>query len=423
MNNSKFKKIILILVFLLVILVIAFLIWNTFFKPSPEAEEPILKTDPETGMRLPLSPEGEPIIVDDTPSKPIDTSPDTPSQTSPVPTLDDSQQEIKPTASGGITKTDTLVNTSSLKPSLTSDGNSVQFYNQSDGKFYITNERGDLIPLSDKVFHNVQDITWAPDKKRAVLEYPDESKIIYNFETEKQVSLPKHWEDFSFSSDSREIVNKSLGIDPDNRWLVISNSDGSETRALEFIGMNDDKVISSWSPNNQSVAIYKESIDYNREEVFFVGKHGENFKSTIVEGWGFEHEWSEQGDKLLYSAASPREDLIPELWTVNAQGDSIGSNRKRLNLETWASKCNFANNDEVYCAVPRNLKEGSGLYPEMALETFDDLYKINIQTGQKKLIATPEKALNISDLIVSSDQRNIFFTDHINGQIHKIKLK
>jgi hypothetical protein len=423
MNNSKFKKIILVLGFLLVVLVMAILIWNTFFKPSLEPEDPSFEIDPKTGMRLPISPDGEPIIIDDTVPRPIDAAPDIPSQTEPIPLPDDSRQEIRPTATGGITRTETLVESPALRPTLSPDGNSVQFYDQSDGRFYTVNERGDLIPLSDEVFHNVQDVTWAPDKKRAILEYPDESKIIYNFETERQISLPKHWEDFSFSSDSRELVNKSLGIDPGNRWLVVSNSDGSGTRALEFIGMNDDKVISSWSPNNQSVAIYKESVDYNREEVFFVGKHGENFKSTIIEGWGFEHEWSEQGDKLLYSAASPREDLIPELWVVNAQGDSIGSNRKKLNVETWASKCSFANNNEVYCAVPRDLRAGSGLYPEMALETFDDLYKINIQTGQKELIAIPEKALNISDLVISSDQRNMFFTDHISNQIHKIQLR
>ncbi len=423
MNNSKFKKIILILGFLLIVLVIAILIWNTFFKTDIESEDPLFEIDPKTGMRLPISPDGEPIIIDDIIPRPIDTAPDLPSQVAPVPATGEPREEISPIASGGITRTDTLVNTPSLKPTLSPDGSSVQFYNQSDGKFYTVNERGDLILLSDQVFHNVQEITWAPDKKRAVLEYPDKSKIIYNFETERQITLPKHWEDFSFSSDSQELVNKSLGIDPDNRWLVISNSDGSGTRALEFIGTNDDKVITSWSPNNQSVAMHTKSIDYNRTEVFFVGKHGENFKSTVVEGWGFDPKWSEQGDKLLYSAASPREDLIPELWVVNAQGDSIGSDRKKLNVETWASKCSFANNNEVYCAVPRDLEKGSGLYPDLALETFDDLYKINIQTGQKELIATPEKAFNISDLIISSDQKNLFFTDHINGQIHKIQLR
>ena len=421
MGNSKFKKIALILGFLIIVFLLGILIWNTFFrKDQPTITPPTeIIIDPITG--LPISPEGEGQIIVDEEGRPITPSPDIEIQPQ-APTIVPGQI-VNPTASGGLTQTETLVTSSTLNPTLGRDGGSIQFYDRSDGKFYTIDSNGNLVALSNRVFHNVQDIVWAPNKTKAVLEYPDGNKIVYDFASEKQVTLPKHWEDFSFSSDSSKLVNKSLGLDPDNRWLIMSNSDGSQSRAIEFIGTNDEYVIPSWSPNNQSIAMYTRGLDFNRREVFFVGQHNENFKSTIIEGWGFDPLWSENGDKLLYSVYSPQNELKPNIWIVNAVGDDIGINRKNLQLETWAEKCTFASNTDVYCAVPRELPEGAGLFPEIADRVADDLYKINIQTGQKELIAIPDINFNISGLMVDTNQNYIFFTDKATGRIHKIQLQ
>lgn len=422
MEKSKFKKILLILGFLAFIILMAYFIWTSFFKKQITTEAPIIGTSTSTGSGLPISPDGSGQIIDPTGTSSIITSPDTP-QTQPESTTQQEGFQVSNIAIGGITKTTTLVSSGTSNPTISRDGSSIQFYNQSDGKFYLVNDNGDLIPLSNKVFHNVKDVEWAPNKTKAVLEYPDGNKIVYNFSTEKQVTLPKHWEDFSFSTDSNKLINKSLGTDPDNRWLVVSNSDGSQTRTLEFIGENDKNVIPSWSPNNQAVAMYTEGVDFNRREVFFVGLNDENFKSTVVEGWNFSGSWSQTGDKLLYSVSSPKNDLKPNLWIVNAQGDNIGVNRTDLNIETWVEKCTFANDTEVYCAVPTSLPKGSGLNSELAKNSNDNLYKINIQTGQKELIAIPDRAYNVSSITVSQDQKTLFFNDNVNGGIHKIQLQ
>jgi streptogramin lyase len=115
--------------------------------------------------------------------------------------------------------------------------------------------------------------------------------------------------------------------------------------------------------------------------------------------------------------------MNPSLWLVDAQGDNSGQNRTNLSLSTWASKCTFASNSEVYCAVPKNLPEGSGLFPELADKTSDLLYKIDTVTGSKKLIAIPENASNISNIMVASDQKVLYFTDQLTGQIYSIQLK
>lgn len=417
----KYKKIIIAIIFLGIICLLGYLIWQTFFKANINNTIPSTDTETTNIGGLNLSNEGDPNYsnIDDTNNLSTDDSNERTNNNTNFSSPDNSASNL---AIGGITKTKTLTTDPVLDPTMTSN-NQLRYYNSSDGKFYTLNDAGELVTLSDKVFHQVSNVTWSSDGDQAILEYPDGSKINYNFDTQKQVTLPSHWEDFSFSPTGDSISAKSMGDDIENRYLITANADGSRAQSLSAIGNNADDVYPIWSPSNQVAALYTRGVDFNRQEVFFVGLNNENFKSTIINGRGFEPQWSDQGDTLLYSVYSSDNDMNPSLWLVDAQGDDIGQNRTNLNLSTWASKCTFASNSDIYCAVPEDLPEGSGLFPELADKTSDLLYKINSTTGSKKLIAIPENASNISNIMVGSDQEILYFTDQTTGQIYSIQLK
>lgn len=408
---TRFKKTFLIIIFLILIALIGFLIWRTFFKTT--ALNPLASSTPGTINGLPTANVGGANNIGSTSSGNL------PGNVSEQVTGETKKSD---TALGGITTINTLTASPTLNPTLSNDGN-VQYYNKDNGLFYKLDNNGQAVLMSDKVFYNVAKVVWAPAKDQAILEYPDGNKILYNFNTKEQVSLPAHWEDFSFSPDSSEIVSKSIGIDPENRWLMVSNNDGSKAKALELIGTNDKTVYPAWSPNNQIVATYTKGVDFNRQEIYFVGLNGENFKSTVIEGRGLQSQWSTQGDRLLYSVYNSGDNYLPRLWIVNAQGDAINTNRIDLDLATWSSKCTFASNTEVYCAVPENLEAGAGLYPELADRTKDNLYKIDLTSGVKSLIAIPDGTYNISQIMVPPDQNNLYFTDNKTDQIYSVKLK
>lgn len=416
MISSNQKKILIIIGFIFLIIFLGILLYLTFFRqmlvePSPQP----VATSTSGTSGLPLADNGTNSNVTNNPSDDY---------------LQNSNQTNRATkliaskvARGGLTKTDELNNSKSADVVLSQDGKNLKYYNEDDGKFYYIDSNGNITAITDKVFHNVKKTTWSPKNNEAILEYPDGSNIIYNFETGKQISLPKHWEDFKFSSNGDKIAMKSIGLDPDNRYLAIVNSDGSKAKTIDKIGENADKIYPSWSPNDQVLALYTEGIDFNRQEVFFIGQNNENFKSTVVEGRGFQSKWSPDGEKLLYSVYSSDNEMKPSLWLVNAQGENIGSARQSLKIETWANKCNFSNAKEVYCAVPNELDEGAGLFPELAKNTIDKLYKIDIQTGAKKLVAVPDSDYNISNIILSKDGKYLYFTDEKTSRIHKIDLK
>lgn len=385
-----------------------YLIFKLFF----QTKEPIVDTQTPAQIqpgKLPSAQTGTGQIIDT-------------SDPTQLPTTE-KEKIIDTVAQGSLTETSRLNNVSSKGVVLSSAGDSLQFYSEEDGKFYKIYDDGRTSELTDKVFYNVENVTWSPTKNKAILEYPDGANIIYDFDEKKQITLPSHYKDFDFSSSGDKIVMKSMGLDPENRWLLTSNNDGSRVQPIESLGTKDETVYPTWSPNNQVVALYTESVDFDRQEVFFVGLNGENFKSTIINGRGFEYEWAPTGDRLVYSVYSSNSDLKPQLWIVNSQGDSIGTNRQPLELETFAHKCTFANDSDLYCAVPIDLPEGAGWMPEIANDIPDRLYKINTKTGQKTLVAIPNDDFNISQIIVSEDEDILFFTDNKTNNIHKVRLK
>jgi len=420
---SKYKKVLFALAFLLVVALITYFIWNLFFQP--QITTPLTESPNSNIGGLNTANEGDGNFSTSTSTGRLDGSGDkqtNQNNNGQTNTGAPNGQEVSDRALGGITKVTAITSDPVLNPTMTKT-NELRYYNQNDGKFYKINANGDLIALSDKIFHQVSNITWSANGNQAILEYPDGSKINYNFDTQKQITLPKHWEDFSFSPSGDQISAKSIGNDIENRYLITANADGTKASSLSAIGENADDVYPIWSPNNQAAAMYTRGVDFNRQEVFFVGLNNENFKSTIINGRGFEPQWSDEGDRLLYSVYNSDNNMNPSLWIVDSQGNNIGQNRTNLGLNTWASKCTFATNTEVYCAVPNNLPEGSGLFPELADKTTDNLYKIDLNTGIKKLIAVPASASNISSLMVGSGQEQLYFTDKTTGKIYKINLK
>lgn len=309
-----------------------------------------------------------------------------------------------------------------LFPSINPAGE-LRYHNGSDGRFYRLTPDGQVELLTDQVFFSVSKVTWADRQDKAVLEYPDGAKIIYNFETKRQVTLPSHWQDFSWSPDGAEVAAKSLGLSPENRWLVVTKEDGTGTRLIEPLGEYADRVRVDWSPSRQTVALSQtgEPLGLDRREVLFVGLNGENFKSTVVEGLDFVAQWSPTGQKLLYSVDSARSNFKPELWVVDAYGDSIGNNRRNLGLNTWATKCTFGQDSVLFCAVPRDLPTGAGMAPEIAAGSFDDLYKIDLKTGLKIPIPLGGD-YRLNNISYDTARSTLFFTDSTRSGVFEIQL-
>jgi hypothetical protein len=403
----NFRRLLAIILFVAITIGIGYLLWSLFLRGPEGAPEPI-----DNVNEAPIGGGLEPAVNGAIPGSGAAVN-----GALPIPT-------VSPVAKGGLTAVTPVAAVSTIGASVSTNGN-LSFYDRNDGKFYRITPDGTVAALSGKQFYDVSDAVFDPSGSRAIIIYPDRSKISYDFNTGTQVTLPRHWEDFQFNHDGSNFVTKSLAIDPNARFLVISKPDGSSARAVQELGSNQDKVTLAYSPTGQVIATAATGakLGADRQEIYLVGQNQENFKSLTVEGLNFIPKWAPSGAQMLYSVAGSASDWKPQLWVVDAQGDDIGRNRKSINLNTWADKCAFIDDRTAYCAAAPDLPEGAGINREVANDYPDEFYRVDISTGLITRAAQPEGEHVVDKVMLSPDGSKLYFTDKGSGVLNQILLK
>ncbi|MFH0780087.1 MAG: hypothetical protein V1928_04515 [Parcubacteria group bacterium] len=416
LQNFNWRKILMIVAFIGIVIVVGYLLYSLFFKQAAPVT-PITRVTP-TGQlpsaitgKQPGVTTGEQAATGKLPSEKI--------LKIPAP----AGEKIDAVAQGRVTKTYDLSYDKTTSMALSGDGKNMNTYNPDTGQFYQIDANGDKIALTDKIYKNVENVAWAPKNNQAILEFPDGSNVLYNFKTDKQITLPKDWTEFQFNNDGSKIAFKDMNEYSSSRWLAMANPDGSGQKYLEPMGDEANNFIVNWSPSGSVVAEYKAGADADTSKLIFVGQHGENIKALPINGYNVDLQWTPDGNRMLYSASNFQSDNKPLLNVVDASGNNIGYNQQSLGLNTWASKCAFADSSTVYCAVPKELPYGVDFVPELADSVPDYIYKVDLQTGVKSFVAEPEYSYTINKMAVSSDGNTLYFTDNYANALHSIKLK
>ena len=407
--SERIKMVLKLLALIGITALIGLLLFTLFFGGSPNVPGP--SNEPEetiSGGGLPSAGDAVPGLGG-TPT-PNDTN-------------GDGRLDASPVADGGLTES-RLLTTSAIKEPIVTTSGTVTYYDPRDGRFYTIDENGNVKLLSQATFPEAQAITFSHDATSAVMEFPDGSNVIYNFQSGSQVTLPSHWVDFSFSDDGREVASKSIGSDPSNRTLTITTADGSNTRVIAALGANDDQVDVSWSPDGNIVGFSETGLGGNafgQNEVYLIGEDGEAAGVLVVNGSNFQNIWSPNGVNLLYSVADAGDDYRASLWYADSRGDRGGGVRLRLSIKTTASKCTFASATLAYCAVPLEMPAGGGATPSLIRAT-DALYSIDLPSGRTTLEAQPATPTKMTNLSVSPDGADLFYTDSA-GRLNLMRLK
>lgn len=420
--SEKTKRILLIIGFILITIIIAVALYFVFFRaiiaPTVPIAPPVVNIPPAVG--LPIIPGVPPPINLAPPALNIPVT--LPPETLIPPTFVIPGPIVSPRADGGLTSFQTLETNHVNNPTLSANGRDLVYHDSQTGFIYTITPDGEKQIFSDTPFKNVENITWAPGNQKAVIEYPDGSNIIYDFNKKSTVTMPAHWKDFTFSNDGTQIAFKDMRLDPENRYIAITDTNGSTYRQIERLGDEDKDVIMTWAPNDKYVALFRKGIDGQRSEVLPIGFNGENYRSFRVEGRDLRIVWAPSGNKLLYSVYNSRSNYNPSLWVVNSSPELLSTGRIPLEINTWADKCTFASETIVYCAVPRQLQTGTGFLPNLADNTPDDIYKIDISSGTKELAAQLLFPTTIDKLIISQDGKYIYWLEKNSGQIKKMNL-
>lgn len=340
-----------------------------------------------------------------------------------LPTVDD-------VAKGGNTLAQVIYEGDAQNTAVGTDGDTVQYYDPATGQFYRIDANGNVTLLDEKIFKGVNNVTWSNDSDKAVLELDDGFNVVYDFTADKQYTLHEDMEEFDFAPNNNQISFKFTPVNEEDRWVGVSNIDGSGALGIEPLGDNEELLNAQWSPSGQAIGALHEYIDGQSQRVVPIGFKGENFKQFIVNGRGFDYRWTQDGHKMIYSVYSAETNYNYTLHVVDAIGDDIGKNNQSLDLATSVDKCTFtATGNSVYCAVPVNPPLGGAIADTALTAVQHDIYKVDLTTGQKTKIATPVDPFGEtvvpgpSDLIVSADESVLYYREATTGQLRRILLK
>ncbi len=305
--------------------------------------------------------------------------------------------------------------TDAIAGAVPSADGSLRYYDSLRQQFVNLAADGSITPLSPDRFFGVSNVTWAPGNTKAIVAYPDGSKVLYDFTTQQQSTLPRAMESVSFDPSGTKLASLYLGSTKEEQWLVTSNADGSQIQLVEHVGGKVRSFTPSWSPSGQIVGLFAEAVDGDRQEVIPIGRNGENLRSFVAPGRGFTAEWSPSGERVLYSVFNAASQGRPELYLADGHADTFGSNSTALRLTTSADWCSFSG-ASVYCAALDDAPPLLGSYPELAQGQASSLWRIDLDSGQRTRVARLPQGFTPSR--VMADGGGVYVADQSTGRLY-----
>lgn len=431
MDEDK-QKILYAVGFVGITLVLGFLLYWVFFRPAPVQVPVREEPDDIVVPRLPKVEEAdiptEPLPDEIVEPEPIDEPEPVVVEESEITIVDRIELDVGEVASGGQTRVNTVTADIFNAPAVNSASGDIYSYSPIMGSFLKVDEAGNTDFVSDKQFYNVEEVAWSPNGDSAIMEFGDGTNLYYDFDQDVAVRLPDQISEPRFNESGDKIAFEWYDeIDYDRNYIGVSNPDGTGVRFVELLGDVGDRVHIEWSPESEYIATVRNSKNGNAQELTFIGQNGENYKKLSVPGANVEYDYVPNSSKMLISSINMASGGVHELYIANADQDNFGS-IVSTGLKTTIHKC--AMNDSgtaAYCAVPRIVTKGSALVPQLSSGSPEDFYEVDLATGESALIAVPEHdelaGIVVKDVMLSSDQKTLFFTNQTDGRLLSLQLE
>lgn len=286
-----------------------------------------------------------------------------------------------------------------------------------------------IMNLSDQEILGIFQVFFSPTGEMAIVRTEGEKgakNLFLDFKNKIQQEVSNNKINIVWSRDGKKIYynffiegDEEGGPKGENQ---ISSSDPDDKNFQKII--SDLKILNlilNLNYDNKQILISeKESVGFSN--IFAINISKKEMKQLTDDGFSVESQWSPDDKRILYSVVNP-ENLIYGLWAM----DSDGQNKKDIGVATISQKTIWRNNKEIIVAIPKEIPENYASDPTFRLTSNDDLYIINIDTGEKTKLefSLPEDDLSfgrlaVENLMITPDGSQLFFIS--NDQLYGIKL-
>lgn len=272
--------------------------------------------------------------------------------------------------------------------------------------------------LSAITIVNLISAWWSPARDRSVVSYLDGSTIrsflFKGIGTSSVATLPVGIRSAAFSPAGSSIAYLT---DKDGETLL-STADSSGKNQKTIFRTPLRELALSWPlPETFSLETLPSGLvpgyifTYTRSTGEFIRFLGPLNGLTAL--------WSPKGGRVIVgSTNSTGKSLSLAVF------DSSGKEIMKTDLQTLPEKCAWASEERFYCAVPRGIPRDATLpddYRRGELNTNDRIVAVNLKT---KIISGVfnDGGYDMSDLRVTKDEKYVFFTDRITGNVWGIEI-
>ncbi|HVO28520.1 MAG TPA: hypothetical protein VMT81_00870, partial [Candidatus Paceibacterota bacterium] len=228
---------------------------------------------------------------------------------------------------------------------------------------------------------------------------------IFDLATKTWTPMPAGWQSPVWSPSDYRVAYRTDSPNGTESFATFDTSKpkGTPTTALTLHAQD---MVPAWPWKNQ-LAVFTKPTAYAAGSAWLYDLQKKTLAPVAIEVPGLEIAWNDApASSTVPSAlrfAGGTAGYGGSLALINLSQDQV----QRLSIATLPSKCSFADATStaaLYCGVPRDQNQFSfsvlpDAYNQMALFTSDDVYRIDLATGNITPVFTdPSRDLDVSDL-------------------------
>lgn len=313
-----------------------------------------------------------------------------------------------------------LTDFSVVAPSLNEKGDAVLFYKKDGGDLLKSDFNGETDEkLSHITIVGISEALWSPPKRdRAAVFYLDGETLkgFLHIGTSSVAVLPTNTQSFSWSPNGSQLAY--LVREGEELALVVADSSAKNAKTVFRTPLLDAKII--WITND-TISFQTAPSAFADGFMFLYSRGSGKFTKILGPLRGLSTNWSPDGKRVLVSSTVGGGNTALNVY------DSAGKQIFLTGLATIAEKCAWSFAERLYCAVPKETAPNvvwPDDYLRGELNTVDRVVRIDLKTKETTEVFSGESSFfDMSDLVLTPDEKYFFFVNRFDGTLWRLKTK